>query len=306
MVSAPYDHEALWLKAKLFLNKAMDDEEMRSFDERALWGSLALELLAKAALARQSPLLIAVPSEDGTNVLIALGLIGGKARFESVAAKTLYSRCEKAFKPFNKAEAEKITYARNEYLHGAAAGFTGIPEPAWWPRYWALAVILVAACDREIDDLVGELRARVVSDHLEQNKKNVEHRTQMLLERARQRRAQFEAGTLPAKVAGEWQPGRSLTIALAHSQNEACPACGGQGVVEGDNVSDVDTQYERIDEDDYDVIVTLTVDSEYFSCEHCGLVLADYQVLGEAGIEDTFEAEGDSSDIQYDGEYGND
>jgi ribosomal protein S15P/S13E len=305
-VSAPYDHEALWLKAKLFLNKAMDDDEIRSFDEQALWASLALELLAKAALARQSPLLIAVPTEDGTNVLIALGLIGGKARFESVAAKTLYSRCEKAFKPFSKAEAEKITHARNEYLHGATAEFTLIPEAAWWPRYWAQAVILVAACDREVEDLVGDSRATVVRQHLEQNKKNVEHRTEMLLERARQRLAQYEAGTLPAKVAREWQPGRSLTASLGHSQDLTCPACGRLGIIEGGNISDVDTQYERIDEDDYDVIVTLTVDSEYFSCPHCGLVLDDYQLLAEAGIDATFEAEGDSSDIPYEGEYGND
>lgn len=305
-MSAPYDHEALWLKAKLFLNKAMDDEDVRFFDERALWASLALEVLAKAALARQSPLLIAVPSEDGTNVLIALGLIGGHARFESVAAKTLYSRCEKAFKPFSRAEAEKITHARNEYLHGATAEFTRIPETAWWPRYWAQAVILVAACDREVEDLVGASRATVVRKHLEQNKKNVEHRTEMLLERARQRRAQYEAGTLPARVAREWQPGRSLTASLGHSQDKTCPACRDRGVVEGDNVIDVETEYEQVDADDYDVIVTLTVASEYFSCPHCGLVLDDYQVLEKAGIEDIFLTEGDSSDIAYEGDYGND
>ncbi len=59
---APYDSEGLWLKAKLFINRAMDDNA-RSFDERALWASLSLELLAKAALANHSPLLIADPME---------------------------------------------------------------------------------------------------------------------------------------------------------------------------------------------------------------------------------------------------
>jgi len=93
-VTAPYDYEALWLKAKSFLNRAMDDEgDERSFDEQALWASLALELLAKAALARVSPLLIAEPTQDGTNLMIASGLIEGDARFTSVRAKTLYSRC---------------------------------------------------------------------------------------------------------------------------------------------------------------------------------------------------------------------
>lgn len=63
-MSNPFDHDALWTKAKLFLNRAMDDDP-RSFDERALWAALALELLAKAALARVSPLLIAEPNEEG-------------------------------------------------------------------------------------------------------------------------------------------------------------------------------------------------------------------------------------------------
>jgi hypothetical protein len=56
-VIAPYDHEALWSKAQVFLNRAMDPEPGRSFDEQALWASAALELLGKAALARVSPLL---------------------------------------------------------------------------------------------------------------------------------------------------------------------------------------------------------------------------------------------------------
>jgi hypothetical protein len=57
----------------MFLNRAMDEQEARSFDERALWATLALELLAKAALARTSPVLIAEPTEEGTNLLIADG-----------------------------------------------------------------------------------------------------------------------------------------------------------------------------------------------------------------------------------------
>lgn len=80
-MTVPYDHEALWLKAKLFINRAMDDDGYRSFDEQLLWASLALELLAKAALARVSPLLIVEPTEDGTNLLIASGLVKGDPRF---------------------------------------------------------------------------------------------------------------------------------------------------------------------------------------------------------------------------------
>lgn len=306
-MSAPYDYEALWLKAKLFLNRAMDENDSRPFDERALWASLALELLAKAALARVSPLLIAEPTEEGTNLLIASGLVEGDARFISVRAKTVYSRCHKAFKPFSDSEATKITQARNEYLHGSAAGFTSIPPEAWWPRYWNLAVILISAMERDVEDLVGTDRDSIVEAHLLQNKKNIEHRTEMLIERAKQRLSQHKAGTLPARVAADWAPGRNLSAGLRYSEAEACPACGGWGTIEGDEAEDVEVRYEQVADDDFDVAIDVTASSEYFSCSSCGLVLNNYQLLEQAGFEPSFAAEGSSDDVpDYEADYGND
>lgn len=202
-MTAPYDREALWAKAKVFLNRAMDPGPGRSFDEQALWASAALELLGKAALARVSPLLIAEPTEEGKNLLIATGLVQGKALFTSVSATTVFKRCEHAFKPFSAAEALKFAAARNEYVHGSGIGFMAIPPQAWWPRYWSLAVTLITALDRDAGDLVGPDRLNVVEKYLAQNAKNVEHRTQTLLKRARQRLAQYQAGTLPARIQAE-------------------------------------------------------------------------------------------------------
>jgi len=306
-VSAPYDHEALWLKAKLFLNRAMDESDERSFDEQAMWASLALELLAKAALARVSPLLIAEPTEDGTNLLIASGLVEGDARFTSVRAKTLYSRCQKAFKPFNESEAAKVTHARNQYLHASAAGFTSIPATAWWPRYWTLAEILISALERSNEDLVGAGRAAGVQAHLEQNQKNIEHRTEMLIERAKQRLAQWKAGTLPAKVAAEWTPGMNGGLGLRYSESATCPACEGEGLIEGEDSIDVEVRYEQISEDDYEAVVDVTASSEYFSCGACGLVLDNYQLIEQAGLDLSFGTHGSAEDIvEYEGDYGND
>lgn len=306
-MSAPYDYEALWLKAKLFLNRAMDEDEYRAFEEQALWASLALELLAKASLARVSPLLIAEPTEEGTNLLIASGLIEGDTRFTSVRAKTLYSRCHKAFKPFSEQEAAKITHARNEYLHGAAAGFTSIPAAAWWPRYWRLAVILISALERDISDMVGADRRATVESHLDQNQRNIEHRTEMLIERAKQRLSQWQAGTLPARVAAEWRPGLIAGAGLRYSAPATCPACGGTGMIEGEDSLDVDVRYERFTEDDYEVMVEIVATADYFSCSACGLTLDDYQLIAQAGFDDTFDAEGSDDDIpDYEGDYGND
>jgi hypothetical protein len=299
-MTAPYDHEALWLKAKLFTNRAMDDGDLRSADEKSLWAALALELLAKSALARVSPLLIAEPSEDGTNILIASGLIKGDARFISMRAQTIFKRCQKAFKPFSLDEATAITNARNEYLHSSGIGFMAIPQSAWWPRFWAQACILIAALDKEIEEFVGVDREDTVQDFLRQNKRNVEHRTETLIERAKQRLLQYQEGTLSARVAADWKPGHDRTAGLMHHAAATCPACSTEGVLEGDDV--FDTAVEPIN--DYDAEVILSVAAEYFSCPNCQLVLDGPELIDQAELPGEFTVTGDLGDMEPD--YGND
>jgi hypothetical protein len=305
MTVAPYDHNALWLKAKLFMNRAMDSGEV-PFDERALWAALALELLAKAALARVSPSLIAVPTEDGVNLLVSVGLVEGDAHFTSIPAKTLVSRCARAFKPFNDKHATAVINARNEYLHGARPGFTDIPERAWWPRYWSLAAILINAMDQELADFVGHARVQVVEEHLSQNAKNIEHRVEMLVARAKQRLALHESGRLPARLAEEWSRPALLRAGLMHSTDAECPACAAQGVLEGDEVINTEPHYEAIDDHDYDAWLDLTVAADRFSCTNCRLVLDGYELLEQAGLPVEFDDTGDIGDYFDGDDYGND
>ena len=145
-------------------------------------------------------------TEDGANLLIATGLIESTARFASVSASTIFKRCQKVFRPFNGDAAQGFASARNRYLHGSAIGFMTLPPEAWWPRSWSLAAVLVAALDREIEELVGPDRVGVVEGHLKQNAKNVEDRTETLVTRARQRLAQYRAGTRPARIQVEQDP----------------------------------------------------------------------------------------------------
>lgn len=299
-----WDYEALWLKAKLFLNRAMDEEPLRSFDEQAFWASQALELLGKAALSRSHPALIAEPSEDGVNILMAAGLIEGDPRFKSVQAKTVFSRCERAFKPFNLGEAMKFANSRNAYLHSGEAAFALIPATAWWPRFWAQAIILVNAMDRIAEDLVGAQRVAVVEAHLAQNKKNIESRVEMLIQRARQRVAQTAAGVVSEKVAREMS--FDPRLGAHYSGEETCPACGATGTVEGEEITNTEVEYERVSEDDYDVMVTHTIWAEFFSCSTCGLSLDNPEYLAHLDMDETFEVAGEPSDIDYGGEYGND
>lgn len=304
-MSSTYDHDALWLKAKLFMNLATEDGDHRTFEERALWASLALELLGKAALSKVSPLLIAVPHEEGINVLIASGLMAGDARFESINASTLFKRCARAFKPFSESQAIAIARARNSYVHGGEPTFSKLPPEAWWPRFWAQAVILVHAQDRTLEELLGGRGSQDAERHLATNSKNIEHRTEMLLERARQRVELAKSGAHTAKQAAEWARPVSLDAGLKYDTTATCPACGGEGKLEGEHDQDHEIIVDRISDEDFDVWVEVTVDADYFSCQNCRLVLDDFELLDQAGLETTFTTLGDVADFA-EPDYGND
>lgn len=236
-MTAPWDSDALWMKAKLFINLALEDAPHRTFDEQALWATLSLELLAKAALSRASPLLIAVPNEEGSNLLAAAGLTQDEATFKSIAAATLFKRCSRAFKPFNGEAAIRLADQRNGYLHSAATAVALVPPEAWWPRYWSLAHVLVNACDRDLEAFVGASHVALVEAALAQNAQNIQHRVDMILERARQRLARFNAGEMRAPELHDWERVSELPMGLGHVTHVECPACGSQdGLLEGDEV----------------------------------------------------------------------
>jgi hypothetical protein len=302
----PWDSDELWSKAKLFINYALDREPERTFEERALWASLSLELLGKSALSRASPLLIATPNEDGKNLLAAAGLTKDDATFKTVAASTIFKRCGIAFKPFNDLTAIRIAEERNAYLHSGSAEYSQIPEAAWWPRFWAQAQILVHACDRDLDGFVGRSHVPTVEDALALNKRNIEERFHMLIERATQRLARYEAGGMSGRELWDWERPSNLTISLSYSTPEVCPACGeNEGTLEGDDVVASEERHEQTGPDDWDVWIELEVAAEYFSCANCRCVLDSPELLLAAELPETFEVQGDPADF-YEPDYGND
>lgn len=304
-MTTTFSHEALWLKAKLFMNYAMDPDEQRTFDERALWASLSFELLAKAALSKHSPLLIADIREDGIDLLTAAGLIPGENTLITISAKTVMSRCHLAFRPFRDAEAMAIIRNRNEYLHTGKPNFTDIPEAAWWPRYWAQVRILVNALDLEIADLVGPKCVAKVEAYLVQNRKNIEERVEMLIARAKQAFERKNSGIFNRHEAAVWDRQTSLRQNLGYSAAEPCPACNGVGLLEGEDVLDSNVQVEQSSDDDYDAWLEVTVASDYFSCPVCHLVLDGFELISQTKISESFKDVGDIAE-HMEPEYGND
>lgn len=72
-----------------------------------------------------------------------------------------------------------------------------------------------------------------------------------LIERAKQRLAQFRAGNLSARVAKEFTNPADLSAGLGHSESEICPACGSNGWLEGSTVESSEVQSSQVTEEDY-------------------------------------------------------
>lgn len=300
-----YDPEGLWLKAKLFVNRAMDDDP-RSFDERAMWATLALELLAKAALSNQSPLLIADPNDDAS-LLGASGLVGHEGGFKSVRAATIYRRCKRAFRPFDEKKAEKFAVARNEYLHGGGITFGAIPEHIWWADFWSLAAPLIDAHDKDIEDFVGARRALTVQGHLQNNKMYLAERVESLLSRAKTRYEDRRSGRMSTARTRQWKTERELSAGLRYSTSQTCPACNESGLLEAEEVENMRIESWGYAEEAFDYQGVADAMADSFVCEHCQLVLNDYELLEATEIDTTFHVEDDRF-IEYlaeESEYGN-
>lgn len=287
-----YDQDALWVKAKLFINRVMDREPDRMFEERALWASFALELLGKAALARINPCLIALPTDDGKSLMVAAGASRDETKLKTIPAKAVFARCSVAFPPFNRHKADQIAANRNEYVHGPESGFYRIPENEWWPTFWAQVDILVTALDRTLEDLVGDDRVTLVEAQLNKNKDNVKTRVEALIKRALQRLQLIHEGSISQRVAAEIFGAK--TIYLQEFDGFAdCPACKDQANVSGDHIEDIDTV--MIDEEDGYGYGTeyLTVQVDNLACGHCGLVLEGPEYVEASDAETSFEVERD-------------
>ncbi|MCI1260714.1 MAG: hypothetical protein LKG20_00285 [Tetrasphaera jenkinsii] len=155
--------------------------------------------------------------------------------------------------------------------------------------------------------MVGSDRVRIVEDHLTKNKQNIEHRREMLIERARQRLGLYQSGQMRATEAQQWAQYRAgdLSAGLSYSGSTNCPACGADGKLEGEDVEAAKHEVEQVSEDDYDSWMELTVGAEYFSCDRCRLVLDSFELVDSAGLPATFEATTDVGDY-WEPEYGND
>ena len=93
------------------------------------------------------------------------------------------------------------------------------------------------------------------------------------------------------------------------TRTQECPACGNDGVVEGDDGEQQSFEYlyDREDGSPIGAEARLEVPVVRFCCETCHLVLDDYELIKQAGLPDSFEFVDNNPEWpEEEPEYGND
>jgi hypothetical protein len=309
--SAPdiWDSHGLWMKAKLCVQRSQ--AAVLDSPTQGLWAALALELLARAALARIHPVLLADP-RDGKNILHAFNVVHPRAR--SIPARTVFERCTQLIPDFGEREstvAALLADRRNLELHTAVLGMEEMPTRIWLRDYYRATERLVRFLEMDLEDYLGE-EAEALSRMLAEEEEEV---------RAAVAAAIAAAGELAATLRDDERAARvALLDALitsagpARTVAAACPACGSTGALGGSHVR---FQGAEFNESAGTVSVTRILVPESFDCPVCELHLAGHSFLHEAELGGEFstvkeedpikyyDLEVDESDL-FEPEYGND
>jgi hypothetical protein len=275
-----WDEEALFIKAQRYAERMIEEQE--SDWEHALWSSLCLELLARAALANVSPALLADP-ENWNNLYHSLGFTPTEAKFapKSIQISEVIRRLASIFPTFNQ-ELQSFclihTGRRNAELHSGDATFDGVARSSWLPRFFQAAEALLATMGLELDhffgsdeaEVAGKLIAAATDESAKAVRGDVEAHKRVWLAKGDKERATLQEA---ARVFATRSAGHRVT----------CPACGSPALVNGEPIA---APTKRLDGD-------LIVESQdhlptHFQCVACGLKVHGLSRLNVIGFGDRF------------------
>jgi hypothetical protein len=289
-----WESQSLYNKAKLYAERAHAESPDSSLF--ALWMSLSLELLARAALSHIHPVLLADPREQD-NIHYAFGIIP-KSIPKSIPAKALFARCSVFIDGFtDKMSAHCLVIAdrRNAELHSGAAAFEGIDNSKWLPLTYEVMEVLLAHLRRDFADFLGDhgnAAVETLRDRRDSIKKDVQEKIAasrrfygMLLMEERELIA-----TGAVRDISSWLKESKL------SKQCRCPACTNMALITGEAVGRSPV---RIDEDANSICRQVRVLPNRLFCPFCKLALASFQEVQEAGLGTLYTLEEHEDPIEF-------
>jgi predicted RNA-binding Zn-ribbon protein involved in translation (DUF1610 family) len=274
-----WDSNKLWLKAKLFIDRA--NEQDQSSPEFAFWTALSLECLARSALTYIHPALNADPRED-TNLLYAFGF-NLTAKPRSLPAHSVYLRLEKTIDGFGKPQRELCEFVallRNAHLHTADLPFENLAPSKWLPRFYETVKVLNEFVKKSMEDFLGHEIAQSASELI---KALNEELLGAVKSKIAAHKKVFDEKTKEEQEALYQAAAVATMIPNTGETTETCPSCGATGLLSGTKVKEFPEKYENEE---------LTVDVQYlasgFKCTACGLMLKGVEEVSHGGLKTHF------------------
>ena len=289
----------LWSKRLLLAKAQRYADEMHRHERDdwrfVFWSTLTLELLARAALAHVSPVLLAdTKSDPWSHLYYALGHSPKAAKFipKSIEISGAFTRLAEILPEF---EARLTGFCaqhisrRNEELHSGGTPFESVPIDTWQPLYYEACDILMKSMGATLADLIGSGDAKTAKAMVlaanDQSAKAVAksvaaHRTDWESnDKLKRQKLADQAGVWAAKQGGH---------------RVKCPACGCDALVFGGPTAPPVVRLE----DDW-IIETQEFLPSKFECIACGLKIVGLSHLHACGLASPYKATSTYDPFQY-------
>lgn len=273
-----WERDPLWAKAKLFFERAFHED--RDDPRFGLWCSLALELLARAALSSISPALLAAPEKNHKNLIHALGLNPDISNRRSIGAVQVFTLCQSLFEQFTADDfgvSISLLGRRNEELHSGSSAFEAYPPRMWLSRFYRACQSLSEILDESLDTLFGEEEAKAAEETRAESMEKVKSQVQSKI--ATHRKVFESKGPNEQEMAKQIAIEAGQKLAFQRHHRVDCPACGCVATVQGEVFGQ-----EKVTSLGDVIVVRQPVAPRKFECTSCGLRLNGYAQLEEAGL----------------------
>lgn len=275
-----WSEEPLFCKAQLYVERM----EVHTADDWqfGFWSALSLELLARAALAHISPVLLA-DNRNWRNLTYALWGDRTAIKFspKSLPTKEVLTRLKELVPTLNDEISSfciQHVERRNSELHSGELAFEKLGTSEWLPRFYSACNVLLKSMDRELEDLISkpaeaqeminafkDAAASTVKGDIKAHKKVWSNK-----DTSEQNEASKQATTWATRQTGH---------------RVECPSCKSKALLQGTPSGPVTTEVEG-DE----VVQRQTMLPSLFECIACGLRISGLSKLSASGLGNAFSA----------------